>query len=190
MSEKPDIRSYCNPLKPSHGAAGQIERLTGVLYTEDKTGKVWEKLRQSIRPGSMVEVVHLFLLAPTKGSVRKRADEMLKRIAQVRRRGGIVIEEATGRRSDQPGKWDAALVEARERLGRSGKGAPGRSRSGRPNKIEDPALREKAENMWRSRRYKTRDEAVAAISEMLGRAINRSWCYANFGTPSGKTDKS
>lgn len=191
MSTKSDTRSYNNPLKPTYGERWQNERLTGTVYTEGKGTEAWDALFRSLRRGAMVEVVHLFLLGPTKGSIKKRLTALLKRAAGIRKRGCILIETATGMRSDKPDQWDAMLVTAREMLGKT-KRAKGSGKTGRPSELDRIAalrgvpvevLREKCEGMWQSRRYDTRIEAAAAISDFLGVEKGVGWCYFTFGKP-------
>ena len=88
MTNKADIRSWCNPLPPNYGERGQRERLTGEIYQPDKYGNGREALVSSVRRGSIVEVVELFLLAKVTGRADGRRRDLLKVMDEIEEKGG------------------------------------------------------------------------------------------------------
>ena len=185
MSQKPDIRSFNNPLPPRFSEAWQAERLTGEVYTD------WEPLLRSVRNGSLVEIVEGFLLAPTTGRPAKRRQAMLDRVDAVKAKGGVIHEVATGHRSNNRSQCNRMLLRAYEMIASSGRGlksaANGRLSKGRPRKQYETDQLAVMERIWFSRRYKTRDEAMNAI-RAKGIRVKRGWLYTHFGSPDRKAD--
>jgi hypothetical protein len=182
MATKPDIRSFCNEFKPSYSAAWQRERLTGEVYED------WDALLKSMRPGSIVEVVDGFLLAPVTGKPAKRRDALLERVDAVKAKKGILHEVATGHRSNNRAECNRMLMRAYEMIATSGRGrksaANGRlSKSGgRPthrDKYTDAQWASMGK-IWDSRKYDTAELALAAI-HALGIKVKRGYMYTHFG---------
>lgn len=186
MSDKPDVRSYLNPYPPRFTEVGQAEALTGTLYKEDKTGAVIEAVIRSVRPGSIVEVTHGFLLAPLHGKTGKRKREFLDRIDRIKDRGGLLREASTGRSSGNRSECNAMLLDAYDMIASSGRGKKsainGALSKGRPEKDYTPEQMDAMRRIWFSRRYRSRTEAMAAI-HALGIRVGRTYLYSKFGKP-------
>lgn len=184
MVEKPDYRNYINP-HPRLGKDAQIEAFggEGTNYIEDKTGKVIERVIGSVRPKSIVRVVWPSLLAPVKGTAPRRRKLWAERADRIKAARGCVA-------SMSPPLTGAKLaIAASEEIANLSRGRPGGGKLGRPNKMRDEELREKGKAMWQSRRYKTRAAAAEAIGKLFGKRITTSWCYSNFGLPSGSPEE-
>ena len=185
MSEKQDIRSFWNP-NPRLGEAAQKEHLTGTLYgpTERKD------LIRSMRVGSIVEVVELYLLAGANLKAGARKKDLIAVIAEIQDKPkfGIILEASTGRRSDNPKEWREMLAQAFEQIARSGKvrksalngalsqGAP----KWTPTKEQDAVI----DKEWFRRTNTTDNERMAAIQEKLGKlAPSRTTIRKYYGSP-------
>lgn len=172
-----DVRDYINP-HPRFSLTVQRAILdSGTSYIEDRSGKVIEKLIDSVRRGTIVRVYRPFLLAPIGGKTPGRRAKWADRVERIRKRGGKVISA-----HDPKLTGERLAMLAYEEIGTSGRGRAG-GRTGRPKKVQDPALFERCVALWQSQKHKTRDAAVAAISKLLGKPVNKAWCYANFGKP-------
>ena len=183
MSEKPDIRSLCNP-NPRLGEAAQIALLTGeIYYFKDR-----KELIKSVRRGSVVEVVEAYLLATGSGRSDSRKRDWMKAVDEIEDKGGIVLEASTGRRSDNRKEWRAAQAQAFEQIASSGRGRKsarnGALSKGAPGWNPMPEQRHVAEIEWFSRKHKTDHERMAAIQEKLGKhAPSRTTMRKYFGSP-------
>ena len=180
MTTKPDIRSFNNPFPPSYSQQWQAERLTGVVYDD------FDDLLKSVRPGSIVEVVEGFLLAPMGGKPRYRRDTMLDRVDAVKAKGAVLHEVSTGHRSNNRGECNRMLLRAFEMIATSGRGRKsaenGARSKGRPEKQFSKEQMDAAERIWFSTRYKTRSAAILAI-QALNIPMTKSYLYNHFGKP-------
>lgn len=186
--EKEDIRSWCHDWPPSFAASGQESRLTGTIYYGDK--KRWQlpALIRSIRRGSVVEVVELFLLAPRKGraDVRRRALETTVENILIAAPRVTIRELNTGNESHRNGvsKLPRMMTRAVEMIGRSGRGVKsavnGRASKGRPDKYTREQRASQRE-IWFSREYATAMQAVAAMQALGMTDVKRTYCYNKFG---------
>lgn len=185
MSKKPDIRSFWNPA-PRLTEATQKGLLSGELYGPHER----DALIGSIRPGSFVEVVELYLLAKAKGRSDSRKRDLLAAVDRIEERGGIVLEASTGRRSDRPKDWRYMQAQAFEQIASSGRGRKS-ARNGalakgapkwKPTAEQDRVI----DAIWYSRKYDNDDERMAAIQENLGKdAPGRSTVRKYYGSPHG-----
>lgn len=183
-----DIRSYVNPHPPRFSAAAQLARLTGERYIEDRRGKQIDGLIQSVRKGSIVEVLELFLLAPVKGHTRTRRRILTERIEAIKAKGAVIREVATGYESGV-GRLPWMLLRAYEQIATSGRAQAKRPTSGRPPKEYSPHELGVMEGVWQSRRYRNDDERLTAIEKRIGKKVGRAWLWHKFGSPkSGKKD--
>ena len=184
MTRADDIRSWCHPIKPSFGEAAQRDRLTGEIYLFDRRRDQRKAMIQSIRPGSVIEVVELFLLAKPDGGTAARRRDLVAAVDKIEAAGGRIRELSTG--DETPGAKSRMLLRAYEMLGRAGRSlrsaVNGAKSSGRPRKDFTPEQMAAMEQIWHSRRYSTRKDAFAAI-EALGFKVRRGWLYARFGKP-------
>lgn len=185
----PDIRSYNNPFPPSFSEAGQNERLTGEVYTEGKGAQSFEALLRSVRKGTIVEVVDGFLLAPTTGKPARRRQALLDRIDAIKAKGGVLHEVATGHRSNNRSQCNRMLLRAYEMIATSGRGRKsaenGRlsKNGGRPGHLDKltPEQKSAVAKIWDSRKFKTAEDALAAIHALGLKWIKRGWMYTHFG---------
>lgn len=186
MSKKPDIRSFWNPV-PRLSEATQKGLLTGELYGP----KERDALIQSVRRGSLVEVVELYLLANASGRTDSRKRDLLKTWDAIEKRGGAVIEQSTGRRSNNAKEAREMQAQAFEQLSRSGKGQKsarnGALSKGRMPWNPTPEVRRVCEAEWFSRKYENDDERLAAIQAKVGKkdAPRRSTLHKYLGSPHG-----
>src|SRR5690242_13111989 len=97
MSKKQEIRSLCNPV-PRLSEATQRALLTGEIYKFEDRGR----FILSVRPGNFAEVVEVYLLADANLRADARKRDLLKTWERIEDRGGIILEQSTGRRSDRP----------------------------------------------------------------------------------------
>lgn len=183
MSKKPDIRSFWNPV-PRLGEATQKGLLTGELYGP----KERDALILSVRRSSLVEVVELYLLATSNGRADSRKRDLLKTWDAIEKRGGVVIEQSTGRRSDNAKEAREMQAQAFEQISRSGKGKKsalnGALSKGAPRYVPTDEEMRVIREEWYSVQNETTDEAVAQILERLGdRAPGRTWIYGKLGSP-------
>lgn len=185
MSEKHDIRSYCNSWPPRHSQAAQTAKLTGELYVEDKTGKVIDAVIQSVRKGSIVEVVETGLLAPVKGQPSKRRALMAARIDAIKARGGVIRELETGHQSNK-GQCARMIVRGSEFIANSGRVGNKKGRAGQPKIEVTPHEDEIMRGIWNSRRYKNDDERMVAIEKRTGRKFKRTWLWNRYNSPGGQ----
>ena len=182
-----DIRSYNNPFPPSYGDAWQRERLTGEVYTEGRGGEGFHALLRSIRRGSIVEVAEGFLLAPVTGKPANRRQAMLDRVDAVKAKCGVLHEISTGLRSNNRAQCNRMLLRAYEMIATSGRGrksaANGRLSKGRPSHKDKltPEQYGSVGKIWDSRKYKTAEDALAAIHALGMKWIKRGWMYTHFG---------
>ena len=185
MVEKQDIRSYCNPNPPRYSQAAQEARLTGVVYVEDKTGKMIDAVIQSVRKGSIVEVVEVGLLAPVTGKPAKRRALLADRVKRIKARGGAVREIETGWQTDK-GQFASMIVRGCEFIAKSGQMGNKKGRAGQP-KIEVTAHEDDImRGIWTSRRYKNDDERLVAIEKRTGRKFKRTWLWNRYRSPGGQ----
>lgn len=186
---KPDIRGYCNPFPPRFSEKAQAGILTGQLYTEDKGGKVIDSLIRSIRKGSIVQVADCFLLAPIRGQTRTRREALLDRLDRIKKRGGVILCLATGYRSDNRSQCNRMLLRAYEMMGRSGQGAPGRRKEGRPAVEWTKHEIDIMEGAWHRRSNTNNDERRVDMRKRLGKEPpGMTWLRNKFGSPRGKGD--
>ena len=189
----PDLRLYVNP-KPGEKARFTADWQREVMprgpnvieYLETTKGKTFDGLLSSIRPGSVVVVRRLFLLAPWPGSptVRKRA--MAKRVDAIKAAGGVIMEAETGRRSDG-GECAQMVADGSIDIASAGRA---NSKGKRGNPIElTPEQLASARLIWRSRDHANDKAHLAAIEAAVGRKLSRTWCWQTFGSPSGPAPK-
>lgn len=188
--EKTDFRNYINPQpKGRFTTKWQQEPMSGGdFYVEDKSGRVFDALLRSIRPGTVVRVRRVFCLAPWRATPRKRRATIVDRVTAVRVRAGVVLEAESGLRSDKPG-WDKAMMAAYDDVATSGRGQAKRERSGRPAQEWTPHELQVMETVWQSRRYKNDDERLTAIRKRIGRTPGRTTLRNRFGSPHKVGDK-
>ena len=188
MVQNSDLRGYVNPATPGLAESSQREGMTGEIYVEDRHGTVIDRLIQSIRKGTVIQVRELYCLAPTARRPQYRRRLLAERIEAVRSRGGFIVELATGYKTTN-GRLPTMLLRAYEAIATKGRHRV-RDRTGRPVKHElTKHEREVAEGIWRSRRYRNDDQRVTAIEKNIGKKIKRGWLRTHFGSPHEVGDK-
>lgn len=189
----PDLRTYINPKPgkpPKFTADWQREMMPRgpnvTEYLETPKLKTFDGLLGSIRPGSIVVVRRLFLLAPWAGSPTIRKRTMARRVDEIEVRGGVVLEAETKRRSDQ-GERAQMVADGVADIANAGRA---NSKGKRGNPIElTPEQLTSARLFWRSRDHKNDKERLAAIEAAIGRKVSRTWCWQKFGSPSAPAPK-
>ena len=184
---KPDVRSWCCLLLPNFPEEMQLKRLTGVVYKSGRDGKGRSKLILSVRHGSIVEVVELFLLAATTGRTDVRFRDLVAAMDEIEERGGIIRQLSTGH--ETPHNRKVMRERARQMIvnharrpeanGKISTGAPRTyPRSGHDFEVMD--------TIQHSRRYKNDDERETAIEKRLGYCPSRVWLRQHVGGPHDK----
>lgn len=179
-----DFRNYINPQPrgKKFTAAWQLEPMAdGVMYVEDKNGKVIKAVIKSVREGSIVQVRRLFCLAPWSGTPRHRRAAMSERLDEIEARGGAVLEAETQRRSDARGQRNQMLMDGLADIATAGRANP-RSNMGRPSKDYTPQQEDAMARIWFSSRYRTGADKVAALHS-LGIKVSAPYMYRRFGIP-------
>ena len=184
---KTDIRSWCAELLPNYPEAMQLKRLTGVVYKPGREGKGRAKLVKSVRQGSIVEVVDVFLLAQTIGRTDVRYRDLVAAMDEIEERGGTIRELSTGHETPR----NRRVMRERARLmiiaharrpeanGSISTGAP-------PTWPRSGPIYEGYETIWRSRRFDNDDERMTAIKKRYGKSPSRVWLRQQFGSPHSK----
>jgi hypothetical protein len=182
----PDIRSWCLPLPPTWSEKAQVERLTGVLYTFTEKRDVRDSLIRSVRPGSIVEVLHTFLLATPYGRSDARCRDLVRVMDLIEDRGGIIRELSTGH--ETPKSRLVMRERANEDIIRHAKGKRsadnGRLSQGAPRTWpQSGPIFEGYRALWESRRYTNDKQRRTAIAKDFGAAPSVGWLRLRFGSP-------
>lgn len=131
------------------------------------------ELAKLTRPGTVVELVHVFLLADPK---RKRmaggmkADLKAAVALLVDKRQGVISDAETGLTTETPGHRKAIMALAEDQIGRSNKGLKsalnGAKSKGRPAADFTPAELKDAKAAWRNMKdYPTWGDVAKALPE-------------------------
>jgi hypothetical protein len=132
-----------------------------------------DELAKLTRPGDVIELVHVFLLAdPRKKHVVGGMKASLKAAIAllVDKRQGIISDADTGLTTETPGHRKAIMALAEDQIGRSNKGIKsalnGAKSKGRPaDKFNDYEMK-KAKAIWRDTKdYPTWDDAKSFLPE-------------------------
>ena len=189
MDKKPDIRSFWNPV-PRLGEAAQKALLTGEIYGPTQRGG----MVNSVRPGSIVEVAELYVLANTDLRADARKNDLLKVIAEIEGKPhlGVILEASTGRRSDNPKQSREMLAQAFAQISSGGKGRKsalnGKLSEGAPGWLPTPDEKAICVEEWFSKKNKTIDDACIRIKGRIGkRAPSRTTLYKHLGSPYATT---
>ncbi|MGA8615151.1 MAG: hypothetical protein WB760_26420 [Xanthobacteraceae bacterium] len=184
---KPDIRSWYAELLPNYPAAAQTPRLNGIPYTWGRDGKGRRKLINSVRPGSIVEVVDAFLIALGTGRTDVRFRDLVAVMDEIEERDGIIRELSTGH--ETPRNRKAMRERARQMIINHARRpeANGKLSTGAPRTY--PREGHDFEIMCtiqHSRRYDNDDEREVAIEKRLGYCPSRNWLRQFCGGPHDK----
>lgn len=195
ISTRSTIFGYVRPL-PRLKQQGQEKALRefGVdehrLMVEGRDKENLEKLTAMLRPGDVVAVTRLHLLAPprTKTSDKPRR-QLWAAIRAISDRKATIIEVETGRSSAVLAERDDMVADAIEALTRAGR-SQRKGGNGRPPVQFTDAQIEFALRTWYDLRIPTNEAAFAIIHRRIPK-WSRSRCYKwkekGFG-PSGRSN--
>jgi len=130
----------------------------------------WRKAVGLIRRGDVAAVHWLQLIAePKSAKVRHPAMDMRDALEEIERRGGVVVEAGTGRRSDDAKQRAEMIADAARSLGAGGRslsseqarinGAQAGAKRGRRRSPIVDANKTAAESIWYSRKVATWKDA-------------------------------
>src|SRR5689334_16378913 len=166
-------------------AKGQREALEEdgcrvILEIGDRRGKQHkrEDIERLVRPGSVVKLLHVFLLAdPSKARSSGKRKDLLDTMARIEKRGGTIKDVASGLITSEPDKRYAMIALATDQLARDGKGLRSRNRNyqrlGRPVRVWTPEEWRDAKHAWENRKLKTWADVKAMLPE--GMSLSRAW---------------
>lgn len=137
---------------------------------------------QSIRPGSIVEVVDLVWLSGEGRSDRRRR-QLVENMEGIEERGGRIRELSTG--DETPKQTKRMLMRAYTMIGNIHRRANG-TKGGRPATPMTEHEKVVQEGIWHSRRYKNNDERVTAIKKRLGWSFGPTELRKRYGPPGGQ----
>lgn len=164
-------------------AKGQEERLKqdgcrAVLNIGKTGGHTREDLERLVRGGTVVKLVHTFLLADPK-SKRKaggRRKDLLDAMARIEKRGGTIKDVDSGLTTANNEHRYALIALATEQLARDGRGLRSHinGRLGRPVRTFPPEVWARAEAIWNNRKLATW-KATEAPLKALGLTPREAW---------------
>lgn len=178
-----DVIGYTRVILPRYTEAGQRKALDAhsidrrVIEGRGNSGTRQDLVRM-VRPGTVVAVQHLFLLADPKrkhGRGGMRAD-LWRVVDEIEKRGGVLWELYTGLRSDTREGRDAMTRAAVESLARGRHKTSAADKRGRPAKTWTENVLTKNGAVWEGRKFKTWDDAEAHfIGGMTAREAWALW---------------
>lgn len=192
-----DIRNIVNPHR-SCGEPSQLAALKadsekmgwpeGETYTQTRKGNEIDAGIASGRKSrkSIIRAMWLFNLADVKGTAFKKRKSYERRIEAIHEAGCVFREAATGRVSSRAADLVAMTNQASKMITDYGKGAAGRSRSGRPPKPRTATELDVMQRIWESRKYATIDDALLAMGAKKIKHVTRGECYRRFGKRGGE----
>ncbi len=125
-----------------------------------------DRLLRAIRPGTLVKVARLHLLAD-RAALRGKGGMfagLIRYIDQIEAAGGQILEVETGHLSSRSRDKNAMLIRASEHLRNASRPRTGLPPGRRPIIEKFEAHRAVIEAEWLSRRHRTNTEAVAAMT--------------------------
>lgn len=178
------LLGYVRPL-PRFAASGQEAALYayGVepvrTFVEGRNGETLEACIKALRPGNVLAVRHLHLLAPPKlRTDDKPRRELWAAVREIEARGASFAEVSSHRSSLNRDERDAMIADAIEALTHAGRSSRKRgSQPGRPPIEFTDAQIDKARRAWFDIRHKTNSDAIRASPK--GWTMQRS--YDEFG---------
>jgi len=161
-------------------AKGQAERLKRsgcrAIYQLGKGGSgTRAQLEGLVRGGTVVRLIHTFLLAEPMAKGRRRRD-LLAAMARIEERGGVIEDVDSGLTTADTQQRYQLIELATEHLARDGRGlrSAENGRKGRPLKHYDPDLWPKAEAIWNNRKLKTWADTAKPLRK-LGLTPHEAW---------------
>lgn len=154
-------------------------RVVMVLGTKPKQ-YARDELERLVRVGTVVKVVHLFLLAEPRARSKPGGwrGDLLKTMGRIEKRGGVIKDVHTGMTTADPEHRYAMVALAVEQLARNGRsiGLQGAKR-GRIRRIFTPAEMKQAQDAWESRKLKTWHD----VREKLPKGFSLARAYKLWG---------
>ncbi len=179
MLEKTEFRAYINPV-PSMSEAAQraIIAKVGTIsewYVESKTLSRDDFIKH-LRQGNMAVVASAAYLAQLKGRKNHRYADMVDARGEIHARGAILLEAATGLRSDRDWpKMKAAAQPILAKLSQGGRSAVNGARGAIGHGYTDKEL-DTMQFIMVSREYRNWDERQIAMRARGIKAPGRTWC--------------
>ena len=171
MGDKPDYRDFIVD-HPACRASVQLEHMDGTPYED------FEKLRRSLRPGSIARVYRPYLLGGGKGQTRTQRKLWVERADAIKSRGNKLVS------FHPPLSGHALAMRAFEEIGNVARGKAGTSKQGRPVEYDfTPEQWEVIGGIWTSRGYKNDKQRLSAIKKRFGKTPGRSTLRNKFGSP-------
>jgi len=143
-----------------------VKDICRAIIEEGKPGQNRAALEKRVREGTLIKLYSLFLLAePTSrrkpGGWRK---DLLDAMARIEKRGGIIKDVSMQATTSNPEQRYGMVAVALEKLSKNGRSTPlhprKRGRIAQSFTADDMA---KAKAVWESRKYKTWEQARAAL---------------------------
>lgn len=163
---------------PRHSVERQTRAVTAagatVVYTIPDECPTWREALRFVRVGDRV-VIELIQLLPEPKSTKVRHPAMDGRdaIEEIERRGGYLVETATGRSTANAKQRAALIADMAKSVGAGGRslsseqawanGAKAGSSRGRPAASFDAATIEAARTVWESRKIERWQDAAALL---------------------------
>ena len=189
MLETPQFRAYINPAPPMpETAQREVIAKAGEIaewYVESKN-VTREDFIKHLRPGNVAVVAQAAYLAEQKGGKSHRYADMVDARGEIHAKGCVLLEAATGLRSDKDWpkmKAAAGPILAKLAQGRMSalNGKRGATGHGYTNKeLETMRL------IMVSREYRNWDERQIAMQAHGIKAPGRTWCMSKLPTLVGK----
>lgn len=135
-------------------------------------------IERMVRRGTVVRVMHTFLLAEPKRTSTAMRDDLNEAIGGIAKRGGFIEDVESGLTSAEKGHWFAMSARALELIGKHCQGARsatnGKRQRGRSLvEFSDAQLRD-AKAIWRNvKDYPTWEDAGKALAEIRSAACEK-----------------
>lgn len=143
-----------------------IKDFCRAIIEDGKPGQNRAALEKLVRSGTLVKLYSLFLLAEPNtrrkpGGWRK---DLLDAMARIEKRGGIIKDVSMQATTANPEQRYGMVAVALEKLAKNGRATPLHAgKRGRIAKVFTDADMAKAKAVWESRKYRTWQEAAAAL---------------------------
>ena len=164
-------------------AKGQRERLQRagvhrILDISVKGGHKREDLERLVRGGTVVALVHTFLLADPKSKNKAggRRKDLLDAMSRIEKRGGTIKDVDSGLTTANNEHRYALIALATEQLARDGRGLRSHinGKLGRPVRTFPPEVWAKAEAIWNNRKLATWADTAPGL-KALGLTPREAW---------------
>lgn len=192
MLETPEFRAYINPVPPmSESAQRAVIAKAGKIaewYVESKSVSRDDFIKH-LRAGNVAVVAHAAYLAQLKGRKNHRFADMVDARGEIHARGAILLEAATGLRSDKDWpKMRAAAQPMLAKLSQGHRSAVNGVRGATGHGYTDKEL-DTMQWIMVSREYRNWDERQIAMRAKGIKAPGRTWCLNKLPLLVGKIVK-